>query len=307
MLNPMHLKTFLGVLRTGSFSDAGRELGYSASAVSQQMSALERSIGVQLFEREAHSVRPTAAAEVLSAGARDVLAALLQFEDQAAAVKVGERGRVRMASFPSAGAILLPRALEKLLVDSPGIEVLLDEGEPETLLPRLLEGDLDVMLAYEYNVVPRTWPTGLTCQTVLKESLILAAPSGLAEAKERMNGGLVAFADEHWVSTGEDTGGATCLKWLCAAAGFSPRVVCRSNNYDTVIGIVGAGLGVALVPALAFHPSDAVVAQELDPEVASRSVLAVYRTGNTSRPLSTVISVLEQVALSVGLTDFGIH
>jgi len=307
MLNPMHLKTFLGVLRTGSFSDAGRELGYSASAVSQQMSALERSIDVQLFEREAHSVRPTAAAEVLSAGARDVLAALLQFEDQAAAVKVGERGRVRMASFPSAGAILLPRALEKLLVDSPGIEVLLDEGEPETLLPRLLEGDLDVMLAYEYNVVPRTWPTGLTCQTVLKESLILVAPSGLAEAKERMNGGLAAFADEHWVSTGEDTGGATCLKWLCAAAGFSPRVVCRSNNYDTVIGIVGAGLGVALVPALAFHPSDAVVAQGLDPEVASRSVLAVYRTGNTSRPLSTVISVLQQVALSVGLTDFGVH
>lgn len=307
MLNPMHLKTFLGVLRTGSFSDAGRELGYSASAVSQQMSALERSIDVQLFEREAHSVRPTAAAEVLSVGARDVLATLLQFEDQAAALKVGERGRVRMASFPSAGAILLPRVLEKLLVDSPGIEVLLDEGEPETLLPRLLEGELDVMLAYEYNVVPRTWPTGLTREVVLKENLILVAPSSLAEAKERMNGCVAAFADENWVSTGEDTGGAMCLKWLCAAEGFSPRVVCRSNNYDTVIGIVGAGLGVALVPALAFHPTDAVVAHGLDPEVASRSVLAVYRTGNTSRLLSTVISALQHVALSVGLTDFGVR
>ena len=297
MLNPMHLKTFLAVLRTGSFADAGRELDYSASAVSQQMSLLERSTGLCLFEREAHSVRATTTAKSLSNGAIEVLTSLLRFEDQAASLASGDSGRVKMASFPSAGASLVPRALATLLRESPGIEVVLNEGEPDLLFPLLLEGDLDLMLAYEYSVVPREWPTGLTRELVLRENLLLVAPADLAPRSGGVERGVRAFADENWVSSDAGTGGALCLERLCASEGFSPRIAFRSNNYETVVGIVASGLGVALVRTLAYRPVDGVFTTPLDPNLVVRSAYAVHRIANSSQLLETVIRALKRAAL----------
>ena len=299
MLNPGHLKTLLVVLRTGSFVDAARELDYTASAVSQQMSALERAVGMKLFEREAHSVRPTMTAEVLGIGARDVLASILQLEEEAMSLARGERGRVRVGSFPSAGATLMPKAIQALSADSPGVVVLLDEGEPEVLLDHLLEGDLDVLLAYEYSVVPRTWPEGLTREQVLCEHLILLEPADpdLLPGVEHVD--LSVFADAHWVASGVATGGAACLERLCAASGFSPHVAFRSNNYDTVIGIVGANLGIALVPALAYRASPVVRARSLDPGLAARRVYAVWREGNTNPLIPMVIDSVKRATVHV--------
>ncbi|HUX04395.1 MAG TPA: LysR family transcriptional regulator [Acidimicrobiales bacterium] len=299
MLNPGHLKTLLVILRTGSFVDAARELDYTASAVSQQMSALERTVGMKLFEREAHSVRPTMAAEMLGIGARDVLTSILQLEEEAMALAHGERGRVRVGSFPSAGATLMPRAIQALSADSPGVEVLLDEGEPEVLLDHLLEGDLDVLLAYEYSVVPRTWPEGLSREQVLREDLILLVPADPNLPTGVEHADLSALADAHWVASGVATGGAACLERLCAAVGFSPQVAFRSNNYDTVIGIVGANLGVALVPALAYRGSPLVRARSLDPELASRRVYAIWREGNTNPLIPMVVSSVRRAAVHV--------
>lgn len=190
----------------------------------------------------------------------------------------------------------MPKAIQALSADSPGVEVLLDEGEPEVMFNHVLEGDLDVLLAYEYSVVPRTWPAGLTREQVLREDLILLEPADPRMPVDIEHADLSALADMHWVASGVATGGAACLERLCAASGFSPQVAFRSNNYDTVIGIVGANLGVALVPALAYRASPLVRARSLDPDLASRRVHAVWREGNTNPLIPMVVDCVKRAA-----------
>jgi DNA-binding transcriptional LysR family regulator len=200
-----------------------------------------------------------------------------------------------MGSFPTAGAVLVPRALAALSVRRPQVEILLDEGEPDVLVPRLLDGDLDVVLCYEYRVVPRSWPAGVVRHLVMGEDLVLLAPS-LPGWADRLEDGLSAYARATWVSSALGTAGAACLERLCAAEGFSPRVAFRSNNYDTVTGIVGAGLGVALVPGLGYRSTRSVVGRRLDADQASRGVFAMHRAGNTSPLVALAVAALQQAA-----------
>jgi DNA-binding transcriptional LysR family regulator len=111
MLNPLHLRTLIAVLRTGSFAEAARRLGYTGSAVSQQMASLERAAKLSLFERDAHGIRPTPTADFLAQRAQEVLAAFGEFEDDVQAMSEGSVGRVRLGSFPTASQQLLPLAL----------------------------------------------------------------------------------------------------------------------------------------------------------------------------------------------------
>src|SRR3981189_3516002 len=100
MLNPVHLRTLTMVIRTGSFADAARRLGYTGSAVSQQIAALERAVKMPLFERDAHSVRPTPAGEFLAERAREALAALGSLEDDIRGMSQGSIGRLPLGAFP---------------------------------------------------------------------------------------------------------------------------------------------------------------------------------------------------------------
>src|SRR5699024_9840120 len=108
MLNPVHLQTLITVLRTGSFADAARELGYTGSAVSQQVARLERSARVTLFDRSARSITPTPAAELLASRSREVLATIRDLEDDVLAIAKGRLGTLRVGSFPTASERLLP-------------------------------------------------------------------------------------------------------------------------------------------------------------------------------------------------------
>ena len=141
MLNPLHLRTLTAVLQTGSFAVAARRLGYTPSAVSQQIAALERAAGLPLFEREAHGIRPTPAAAWLRGRGQEVLAALGALQDDLRGLADGVTGTVRLGSFPTAGEHLLPAALAALAAGAPSVEVLLDEGEPDELVPRVHDGD----------------------------------------------------------------------------------------------------------------------------------------------------------------------
>ena len=108
MLEPLHLRTLSTVLQTGSFAAAARRLGYTPSAVSQQIAALERAIRLPLFEREARSIRPTPAAAFLSTRGQEVLATLGALQDDLRGLADGSIGTVRLGSFPTAGEHLLP-------------------------------------------------------------------------------------------------------------------------------------------------------------------------------------------------------
>jgi len=299
VLNPVQLRTLAVVVEAGSFADAARRLGYTASAVSQQVMALERAVGMALFERQAHSVRPTTAAYLLVERGRDVLNSLEALELDAQVMAQGRTGRVRVGSFPTASARLLPGCLAALVRARPGAQVLLDEAEPDELMPLLVDGRLDVVLVYQYDLVPRTLPDGLVETRLLDEDLLLLLPRDHPR-RSRLPVDLAVLAAERWVASREGSDGAACLQTLCAAAGFVPRIDLRTNDYGVVQGIVGSGLGVALVPALGHHPMPEVVATLLAGRRRRRHVSAVHRAANTNPLVPHVLEALRAEADRVG-------
>lgn len=300
MLNPTHLRTLVVVVRTGSFAQAARMLGYTPSAVSQQIAALERTVRTPLFEREAHSVTPTPTALVLAERALDVLAEVTGLEQVVAALTSGEAGRIRVGSFPTASRRLVPAWLARLRVSRPDLEVVLDEDEPDPLAERLRAGELDISLAYVYDLVPPRWPPGLWREAVLDEDLLLVVPAAHPLAS-REHVRLADLADETWVAPREASTGARCVRRACAAAGFEPRVAFRSNDYGVVCGLVSAGLGIAVVPAMGAEALSGVVVRRVPDLTARRHMTAVRRTSDTRPAVAAVIA--ELVALAADLAE----
>ncbi|SDM34257.1 DNA-binding transcriptional regulator, LysR family [Lentzea albidocapillata subsp. violacea] len=293
MLNPVHLRTLVEVVKTGSFAEAARRLGYTSSAVSQQISAFERVVGVTLFEREAHSIRPAAAALLIADRGGELLAAFDGFEHEVKAMVQGLRGRLRIGTFPTASARVVPKALAKLQAELPGAEIRLDEAEPDDVLPLVLSGELDLALVYAYDLVPRTWPEELTVLPLLDESLLVMVPSAHQAAKNNVR--LEDLKDERWIASRDGTSGATCLTRLCAAAGFAPKIAFRSNDYEVVQSLVAAGVGVALVPALGYKELSGTHAMPLRHKPVRRHVHAVHRTANTNPLLRDAVNALQEV------------
>ncbi|SDZ17009.1 DNA-binding transcriptional regulator, LysR family [Geodermatophilus africanus] len=295
MLNPLHLRTLTAVLQTGSFAVAARRLGYTPSAVSQQIAALERAAGLPLFEREAHGIRPTPAAAWLRGRGQEVLAALGALQDDLRGLADGATGTVRLGSFPTASEHLLPSALAALAAGSPSVEVLLDEGEPGELVPRVHDGDLDVALVYRYTRVPVRRPRALALTPLLREDLVLLLPPGHRSAGEE-EVRLGDLADAPWITTRQGTAGATCLQRVCAEAGFEPRVGYRSNDYDVLRGFVRAGLGVALVPVLGSVPDPGVATARLAGVDVHRHVGVLTRPGLGNPAVAGVVAALTAAA-----------
>jgi DNA-binding transcriptional LysR family regulator len=305
MLDPLHLRTLSTVLQTGSFAAAARRLGYTPSAVSQQVAALERAARLPLFEREARSIRPTPAAAFLSARGHDVLAALGVLQDDLRGLAEGAIGTVRLGSFPTASEHLVPSALAALAVSHPSVEILLDEGEPDELTPRVHDGDLDVALVYRYTRVPVRRPRALIVTPLLREELVLVLPSGhpLAEASEVR---LSELEDAVWVTTRRGSVGATCLQRICAEAGFEPRVSHRSNDYDVIRGFVRCGLGVALVPALGHVADPGLVTSRLAGVAVHRHVGVLARPTVRNPAVDGVVAALAAVSAALHDPDRGL-
>lgn len=305
MLSPIHLRTVAAVVRTGSFADGARQLGYTSSAVSQQISQLERMLQVTLFERDAQRIRPTPAAEFLALRAMDVLAMLGSLEEDMRSVARGTLGRLRIGSFPTASERLLPGAISHYLPRHGGVDIILDEQEPDQLVPRLQEGELDLVLAYAYDQVSHSWPRELIVTELLDEDLVLLLTRDhpcFGHEKIR----ITELRSATWVSTRADTPGAACLQALCRGAGFAPNVAFRSNDYDVIHQFVASGLGVALVPQLSHSRAEEIVAHQVVDISARRHVLALQRSGSANPALGGMMKALQQAALELVLTGVGL-
>ncbi|MFI0449296.1 LysR family transcriptional regulator [Actinomadura sp. 6N118] len=302
MISPLHIQTVREVVRTGSFADAARNLGYTASAVSQQIAALERTSGVLLFERRARSVHPTYAAFMLVKKGDDVLDALDSLERELRTMASGQKGSVQLGSFPTASARILPRALAGLTRDRPGTKITLSEGEPDELLPELLDGDLDLQLVYRYDLFPRTWPEQIVETSLMDENLVLCLPA--THPLARNGARTVPLRDlngETWIASRPETSGAQALVRLCKSAGFTPDIAFRSNDYAVVCGLVARGLGIALVPALGLVPDPGLRTLRLSRRSPQRHVTVLCRTTNTN-PLVKV-TMRELMAAATALED----
>ncbi|WP_189948155.1 LysR family transcriptional regulator [Streptomyces roseolus] len=251
MIEARHLRVLRAVAATGSFSAAARELGCTQPAVSQQMKALETSAGTPLLIRTGREMRLTQAGEVLVRHAAGILAGLTAAEEEVAAIAGLRAGRVRLVSFPSGSSTLVPTALAALRAAHPGTRVSLVEAEPPRSVEMLREGDCDIALAFRYGSshAPGEWDD-LVVRPLLTDRLVGLVP----EAHPLADAGSVSIAElagDSWIA-----GCPRCRRQLvdvCEEAGFAPRIDFATDDYPAVVGLVGAGLGVAVLPELAIE------------------------------------------------------
>jgi DNA-binding transcriptional LysR family regulator len=256
-LEMRHLLALVAVVETGTFSGAAEELGYTQSAVSQQVGTLERIVGTPLFERPGgpRPVRLTTAGEILLTHARAVLARVSSAATDLRALASGEQGELRVGTLPSVGTKVLPRLLGTFRAEWPGIEIVLRESRDCADLIHAVEtGDVDVTFL---DIGP--YETGpLEVRPLLDDPMVFVAPAGAPEAGQRV----VSIADiAHLPMIGTRNVGCRQIIDDCfRQAPVSPRYVFRSDDNPTIQGLIGSGLAYAVLPLLTVDENDPNVA-----------------------------------------------
>ncbi len=300
MLDLRRLRVLRSVVRTGSIRAAAQQLGYTPSAVSQHVAALERESGTALLERAGRGVRPTDAARLLADVADDVLGRLADAEAALSSLRAGRTGRLHLTSFPSAGAALVPPAVMAFRRTHPDVDLVLGVAEPDEALPALRAGEVDVAVVVE-PFGPDALPDDDLVRTHLLAdpyAVLLPGDHPLAAADD------VALADlatESWVGTASAPGHCqAAVLDACVAAGYSPSYSVQADEYPTTQGFVAAGLGVALVPRLALGlVHERVVVRPVRGEQPLRHVYAAVRRARASE--AVVIGALD--ALTTAAAD----
>jgi DNA-binding transcriptional LysR family regulator len=297
MLNVVRLRVLREVAARGSFSAAADALSYTQSAVSQQIATLEAETGTTLIERRPRGLRLTPAGEALVEHTEGILARLEAAEEALAAIAGVRGGRLRIASFPTAGATLMPVAIATFRAQHPDVELTRAEGEPEEIVPRLRAGEFDLALLFEFSGVSRSLGPQLRRSELLEDPMYVALPAAhpLAAQPALRLGDL---SGEAWVQTSEPSPCARHVVRCCHAAGFEPNVSFESDDYQTVQGLVAAGVGVALIPELALtNVRDDITIRELSPRSPVRRVTAATPVGALRTPAAgAMLRILQDAA-----------
>ena len=298
MLDVRRLQVLREVARQGSLTGAATALSYTPSAVSQQITTLEREVGVGLVERGARGATLTDAGRTLVRHADEIFGHIRSAEDELRALMGLKAGRLRVGAFSTAGAVLTPRAVKAFRDQHPEVEVTLAEVDPEEAIPQLRARELDLALVYEFPVVEKLRLEGLEYISLLDDRLYVALPRGHRFAKRRRLR-LAELSNEAWIQGVRRGSTVGVVPAACRAAGFEPRIVFRSDDHMAVEGFVAAGLGVAVVPqiALATTRRDVVICQlEVEGDLLTRDVGIAMPTGGFRPPaVAEMVMILEQI------------
>jgi DNA-binding transcriptional LysR family regulator len=252
VLTPRLLLALRAVVEQGTLTAAATALDYTVSAVSQQLSQLEREAGSPLFEKAGRGVRPTAAGLLLAEHATHILTAVDDAEDALADLRAGRTGRLRVVSFHSAGETLLPEAIAALRRQMPGLHVMPLVDETDGALRRLRAAEVELVIVVEPFAHTDAPTDDLHRVHLLDDEYRLLLPHDHPLAHRRVVD-LPALATTDWVVT---TGPADYVReatiTACRRAGFTPRFVAEGDEFAVTQGYVAAGLGAALVPVLAL-------------------------------------------------------
>jgi DNA-binding transcriptional LysR family regulator len=202
-----------------------------------------------------------------------------------------------MASFPTAGATLMPLAIASFRAAHPAVTLSLVEGEPEELTPRLRAGEFDLGLIFEFEGTGELGP-GLRSMPLFEDPMKLALPKGHRLARKQTIT-LDELSEEAWVQTSEASACARHVVRICRSAGFEPRVSFESDDYLTVQGLVAAGVGVALIPQLALSQTVSydIAVRALHPAGPVRHVVAATRGSGVSLPAAAaMLEILRETA-----------
>ncbi|MEO7979404.1 MAG: LysR family transcriptional regulator [Sporichthyaceae bacterium] len=287
------LLALLAVVDTGTFSAAADELGYTQSAVSQQVAGLERAVGARLFDRPGgpSHVRLTPIGDVLVGHARAIVARLHAAAADVAAVRAGDKGILRVGTMQSIGTKVLPRLLRRYREEHPGIELLPQETwDLAELAAAVEDGRFDLSFAQ----LPL--PEGpFEVRRVLDDPYVLLAPADAPEAgsesvtlRAAARLPLIGYSDPHEF---ED------LLYHLRRTGIEPSFVFRSNDNPTIQGFVASGLGYALMPRLTVDEDDPEVS--VIPSVTGLPPRNLAVVWHADRQLAPVVQHFVELAVEV--------
>jgi DNA-binding transcriptional LysR family regulator len=296
MLDVRRMRVLREVAAQGSFSAAAEALSFTQSAVSQQVAALEREAGTRLVERGSRGIRLTPAGQALVSHADAILSRLDDAEQELAAIAGLRGGRLRTASFQSAGATLVPRALAEFHRRHPEVDLSASTAEGLEARDRLRCGEIDVAIVEDFEAQPLISPD-LETEHLLDDPYYIALPTGHRLA-DRKRVALTDLADEDWINS---CPGTTCDQVVlnaCRAAGFEARVVVQCDANDQMQACVAGGLGVALWPQLALaHVRPGVVVKPVAGTQVVRRVHAATLAGAYLSPATeAMLAILRETA-----------
>jgi DNA-binding transcriptional LysR family regulator len=270
-LDSQTLRVVRAIADTGSITAAAALLGYSQPAVSQTVRRLEQRLGMPVLTRVPRGARLTEAGDILARHAATVLRSIDSAAEELAELAGLRRGWVRIAAFPSASSTVVPRLIERMSADYPGLRFRYIEAEPPEAVQAVRDHTADIALTFSYPGDPDdphgASAAGLTATPLWREDMVLilrreaeagadAATStrdpreSSPEASNASPLALDSLAGAGWIA-----GCPRCrghLLHLCAAHGFTPNIDYETDNVSAVLAMVGAGLGVALLPSLAL-------------------------------------------------------
>lgn len=269
MIDAHRLAVLREVARAGSFAAAAAALHHTPSAVSQQIAALERGAGMMLVERSTRGVTLTDAGRALLATADAIHAELQLAEQRLRTLTADGPQALTVVIFPSAGEPLLVPALTAMTAAAGHpVEITVIEAEPDEALGSVRDGGADLALVYHFHTTdpPRAWSAAGgpgTYIPLVADPLRLLVPADHPLAG-RPEVSLAEFAGERWIQGWGNVGDVTGM--LAALSGFQPHVACRSSDYRFMSALVGAGVGVALVPTVALTGSPQVRDLQITPQ-----------------------------------------
>jgi DNA-binding transcriptional LysR family regulator len=271
------LRVLRAVAEAGSFSAAADELDYTQPAVSRIVASLERELGTVLIDRDIRPLRLTDAGEALVRHSEQVFEQLVTAEAEIQAIARLDSGTLGIGTFSSAGVSFLVTALREFRRRYPAVEVSIAEGLPSALIRGLRAGDHDLAVVFDYPQVGEDISEGLEFHHLVDDPFELVVPPD-----HRLTGAPTAsfadLADEGWMlpAFGPESPSLRLIGRACAAAGFEPRVVFKTNDCQLMQALVAAGEGIAVLPRLMLHPvrSDVRV-RSLGDEALIRRIAAV--------------------------------
>jgi molybdate transport repressor ModE-like protein len=268
----------------GTIAGAARSLGLTASAVSQQLSALERETGAALLDRSPRGVVLTGAGQVLAERAAAILDLLAEARAELDRLSGQVSGPVSVAAVTSAAASLVSDAICALREEQPGVVVSVVAAEPARSLELLLAGDVDIAVVDEYDYVPLALPDAMVSVELCAEPLVVVSPPGLLDDAD--GAALTSLADYDWVMPPDDAACGHAVRSACRAAGFEPRVRWETDDMLLLVAAVAAGHGVAVLPRLSVAAQAASVrVQPLLYPPLRRRLIAVARASAHARPV----------------------
>ncbi|QKW50032.1 LysR family transcriptional regulator [Streptomyces buecherae] len=286
MLDLARLRALHAVAVHGSVSAAAVALGYTPSAVSQQIAKLERETRTTLLERRGRGIALTDAAQQLADTAQRLLAIVERAETTLEERRGQPSGRLVMGAFASAARGLLPSVLAELTARHPGLDARLTEVDPHLSPDLVARGVIDLAVTHDWDISPLPAPEGVQRVVIGDDPSDILVPSDHPLAGRRVLG-RADLTDQRWIC---QPPGTVCHDWLVRtlrASGHEPDLAYQVAEYHTQLALVSAGLGIALVPRLGRGPvPDGVSVVPLEP-TPLRRLYALWRPGAARRPSIT--------------------